>query len=689
MRISFILLIILYMSISPVVSGQYKIMVSENYPPYNFYNEDGELVGFNIDIINAISKLYQNEIKIEVDAGEWIKINDALENGSIQGIAGIHLPGTTDEKFSYSRSVANTMHCFLYNRDFNKNFSLEKLRTAQRPKVVLWKNDVLTHYIISINPTAEFIFVSDYIELLDALESEDITCAISQKIAGLYYVRKLGKSNIQSSNPGILERNMGFKISKDHPELSESLNNGIEVIMSNGEYQRIYDKWLKELDKNPNDWRNYIKYFLGIGGIVFITIIILVLINRILQNKVSKRTEDLQHQLDLNAKIVKELEKQKKKAEESDKMKSSFLANMSHEIRTPMNGILGFADLLKSRQYSKEEETQFLEVIEESGERMLSTINNIIDISKIESEVETLEINKVNIENIVLELHKFFIAETKNKGIGLMIDQSSIQQVSEFHSDKYKITSILTNLIKNAIKFTPKGLVSIYYSVTEKTANFKISDTGIGIAPEMQANVFNHFVRANSAHNSGFEGSGLGLSISKGYVDLMKGKIWVESQLNKGTTFHVSIPNNIQEEDLSDNEAIATKTQKSSKLKIDKVIIAEDDNASFNYLKYALKGVINNILHAKNGLKTIELLEQNPDTNVILMDVKMPLLNGIEATRKIRKFNKKVFIIGQTAYAQKSDKQMFLDAGGNEYIVKPIERNRLIELLKHSSLKDS
>lgn len=660
------------------VFGQYQVMFSDNYPPYNYFNENRELVGFNIDILVAINDLYESDIIINGD--NWEMINKALDRGDIQAIGGDHYPGSPDKNYIYTRSAINTSHCFLYNTNHFSKFSIEVLRSTHKPLVAMWQNDVLIHYVLSINPSAQFVFINDYEQLIKALDRDDVTCVFAQRVGSMYYADKLGKDYIRPLEHRILERNMGFKVANDSPELASILNNGLEVILANGEYQRIYDKWITEYNKDPNDWHNYLKYILITGILIAGLILLLLIANWILQAKVRSKTKDLQQQLELNSQIMTELEKQKIKAEESDKMKSAFLANMSHEIRTPMNGILGFADLLKSADYSSEKQATFIGIIQQSGNRMLGTINNIIDVSKLESGLEKTQITEVNIKSIMTELMNFFSPEAFRKGLKLTLKEGISTLPQSFYTDEYKLNSILTNLIKNALKFTKAGLVEIKYSIEDTMAEFWITDTGIGIPQSKLASVFDQFVQADFSHSNGFEGSGLGLSISQGYVKLLNGEIRLESEQNKGSTFYVRIPNNLSkiissienEQSSVSNQPILTKY---------KIIIAEDDETSFYFLKEVLKDIADDIIHAKDGIEAVEMAKKHSDTDIILMDIKMPKLNGFEATKQIRSFNTKVFIIAQTAYAQDSYKAKVSEAGCDAYISKPIDKQKLLDII--------
>lgn len=537
-----ITILFIFLFLSQNLFAQDRVMFSNDYPPFNFDNNKGELTGFNIEILQAILDLYNSDIKIEGES--WEVVNTALKNGDIQAIGGEHYPGSYDGEYIYTRSVINTSHCFFYNTNYHNKISIEYLRKIKNPRIALWKNDVLTHYLLSINPTTTFLYVDNYPDLLNALDTDDITCVIAKRIRGMYYAGKFDKEYISASQHRILERNMGFKVRKENPELAEMINNGMEVIFANGEYERIYMKWIKDYNEDKDFWTRYLKYFILTGLIVSFLVTALLFANRLLKVKVKNKTKDLQQQLALNSAIMEELEQQKIKAEESDKMKSAFLANMSHEIRTPINGILGFTDLLESNSYPPQEQEEFISIIKQSGIRMLNTINNIIDVSKLEAGAEEIKITAVNTKSILSELFTFFTPEANANGLDLLFEEKDKESSNDiFYTDEYKLISILTNLIKNALKFTKKGFVKVEFRITKEHAEFKIIDTGIGIEKAKQKSIFNQFVQADNSHSSGFEGSGLGLSIVKGYVQLLNGEINIDSEQNTGTTFYIRIPN--------------------------------------------------------------------------------------------------------------------------------------------------
>ncbi|NCP05616.1 MAG: PAS domain S-box protein [Flavobacteriales bacterium] len=384
--------------------------------------------------------------------------------------------------------------------------------------------------------------------------------------------------------------------------------------------------------------------------------------------------------------ILNDLVAAKEKAEESDRLKSAFLANMSHEIRTPMNGILGFAGLLKEPGISGQKQQKYIKIIEKSGERMLNIINDIIDISKIESGTMKMYINETDINEKIENLYHFFKPEAKAKNIQFSVEQTLPNNETIVKTDSEKVHAVLSNLLKNAIKFTNKGKIEFgvgYESSSsgKKQLKFFVKDTGMGIPIDRQQAIFERFIQADVHDKMALQGAGLGLSISKAYVEMLGGKIWVESQERMGSVFYFTIPCNDETEKVfvQDVEASIKTDYTPRKLKI---LIAEDDEASQMLLSMIVEEFTSEIFIANDGIEAVEIYKNNPDIDLILMDVKMPNLNGYDATQQIRELNKNVVIIGQTAYALSFDRQKVMDAGCNDYISKPILMNDLKTLIR-------
>ncbi len=384
-------------------------------------------------------------------------------------------------------------------------------------------------------------------------------------------------------------------------------------------------------------------------------------------------------------KVVEDLKSALGKAQESDRLKSAFLANMSHEIRTPMNGILGFTELLKEPGLSGKEQQKYISIIESSGDRMLNTIHDIIDISKIEAGQIELSYSTINLNNQLDELFDFFLPEAKKKNIQLSHKKTLTDQNAIIKTDKDKLNSILTNLIKNAIKFTDSGKIEFGYLLDEKAKQpelqFYVKDTGVGISKEKQKVVFDRFVQADNKTTRLYEGSGLGLAISKAYVEMLGGKIWLKSEEGVGTLFSFSHPYSVSKSLLNKTTELNKQAMKKKSLKI---LITEDEEFSIEFLSVLLHDYSKELLVAKTGIEAVEICKNNPDIDLILMDVRLPEISGYEATKRIREFNKEVFILAQTAFAQAGDREKCIAAGCNDYIPKPIKKEKLFEIISNN-----
>jgi PAS domain S-box-containing protein len=385
--------------------------------------------------------------------------------------------------------------------------------------------------------------------------------------------------------------------------------------------------------------------------------------------------------------LMENLRSAKEKAEESDRLKSAFLANMSHEIRTPMNGILGFTELLKEPDLDGENQQFYIKIIEESGARMLNLMNDIMDISRIEAGEVIVKLATCDVRRQLQYIHDFFTKEANSKGIELMVRSLLTFEEARITSDEQKLEAILVNLVKNAIKFTQKGQIEIGCQKAGSFLQFYVKDSGVGIDPQHREIIFHRFRQGSESLSRPYEGAGLGLAISKAYVEILGGRIWVESNKDEssgatGSTFFFTLPGKLEvTEDSPDGEPSGY--ERAPRLHNDlKVLLVEDDEFSMNLLEIITGEFSKEIYTATNGEEAIEVFNQHPDIDLILMDMKMPVMDGFEATRKIRQFNKEVIILAQTAYSMIGDRERVMAVGCNDYLTKPVNKEELRSLVK-------
>ena len=385
-------------------------------------------------------------------------------------------------------------------------------------------------------------------------------------------------------------------------------------------------------------------------------------------------------------KLWNELTAAKDHAEESDRLKSAFLANISHEIRTPMTGILGFSELLKEPHLSGEEQAEFIGLIQQSGNRMLNLINKLIDISRYDAGETTFEITKTPVNTLLHELYAFFKPEIQKKELCLNCTCELPDEDSIIETDSEKLTKILTTLLHNALTFTRKGTIDFGYTRVGSTLEFYVLDTGIGVPAAMQQKIFERFRQADNSLSRNHEGSGLGLTIAKAYVEMLGGALRVESEEGKGSKFIFTLPygqapvtallNASKDQSHTEHSLLRTPHPALT------ILIAEDDEMCRLLLQKNLKGENIAILYAVNGQEAVEQVKCHPEITLVLMDIKMPVMNGYEATRLIKQLRPDLPVIAQSAFISKEDQEKAREAGCDSFLTKPIYKSELLEVIQ-------
>ena len=455
---------------------------------------------------------------------------------------------------------------------------------------------------------------------------------------------------------------------KAEPDQSWSIFND-PLIINNGLIANVEKVFRGEVVKMPPFWYNahlvdpkYPDMAVCLGSVIFPVLI----------NDKKMETVVVMHE-DITTRVLaeEELIKAKEKAEEADRLKSAFLANMSHDIRTPMNGVLGFAELLKNPKLTDEKQAKYIEIIQQSGARLLNIINDLVNISKLESGQMEVVLTEVDINESFNYILNFFEPETNNKGLKLIAHFDDKSSTPIITTDKEKFLAIFTNLVKNALKFTKKGQIDFGYEKQNERMVFFVKDTGIGISENQQKIIFDRFVQADHGDEAFNEGSGLGLSISKAYIELLGGEIWFNSIKGLGTSFYFTLAekNSINTEEHSSIDNEQTKSTKPLSLNI---LAVDDDDISLMFLANALEGYCKKIYLANSGKEALEQLLAHPNIDIILMDIKMPDMNGLRAAKEIKKLQSSIKIIAQTAYALEIDHAKYMEAF-DEYVTKPIK----------------
>lgn len=636
--------------------------VYEN-PPKIFTNNDGQPDGIFIDIIQQISR--QENLKIEYVSQSWPQLLKGLENGEIDLLPDVSYSKQRDSTIVFNKIPVMESWLEVYTFPDNKIQSVLELQNknvgvlAASVQENYVSNEFKNYFALDYN----VISFASYEESVLALKNREIDALVADRF---FYFSDLYDDEIYATGIVLRPSNLylGFSQNVD-PQVIELFDKNLAEIKSNPKsvYHSIINNWLQRgvIQKYANIIRWIIIAFLALLVIVFG-------FNFILHRKVRLKTGQLEER---NKELIKALEK----AEESDRLKAAFLQNMSHEINTPMNGILGFMNLLKEQDLDKKTQEKYIDIVTKSGQRLLTTIENIIQFSKIRSRIVEPKFEEVDVFQFMIYHVQFFQTLAKEKDISLVIEKQLEPKDSIIETDSNILDGIISNLINNAIKFTEKGEVQVGNYLDGNKLVFYVKDSGQGIREDKKETIFNPFVQGDQEINRSYEGSGLGLSLVKEYVALIGGSIWMDSEINKGSNFSFSIPYKqvVKEKTIKEG----SKTSFNNKT----ILVAEDDKISFLLISKILQQQGLKVIRAKTGVEAVEKAKNSPDIGLILMDLKMPEMSGIEAVKNIRKFNKTIPIIAQTAFA-KDYQEIVFEVGCDAYLSKPIDKTKLIELLK-------
>jgi CheY-like chemotaxis protein len=406
-------------------------------------------------------------------------------------------------------------------------------------------------------------------------------------------------------------------------------------------------------------------------------VVALLIINQRIRSELITRTS-------LLSKENREKQLALERAEESDRLKSAFLNNLSHEIRTPMNGIMGFSTMLRNGRLSASQVAQYTGIIDSSAGQLLQIVDDVLDMAHLDSGLARVNPHLVKPRYIIETLYERFRADAEDKGIVLSMEVPESDQ-GDLYTDRTKLRQILANLLNNALKYTGKGKITFGYRHEGNDVLFFVRDTGIGIPQKAHRRIFDRFYKVDSSDSQMYGGSGLGLPISRGFVNLLGGTIWLESEPGRGSSFYFTIPGDLktkeQNKTVSDNEPVEASRFDFNGVTI---LVAEDDELNQFFISEIFQPTGARLIMASDGKEAIDYLDNNRDIKIAFLDIKMPGMDGLEAAGRIREKNRDIMLVALTAYSQHHEKEIALNAGFDRFVSKPVKKEELFKFVENA-----
>ncbi len=657
-----------------------RVVTDEDYDPYSFYDESGNPAGYDVEYITLVAN--EMEMNLDLELMSWSEGIEAIQNGEadmllscgyLDSFAGaenliMSSPVAVDEYAVYSRYIIDSADS-LYGK-----------------KIAVMENGNVLAIIEMMKLSDYVVLYPDNESAMKAVKDGEADCAIMREKVGEGIARKNGYHDIYR-NGGIAESFICFGINKDKPELESKVNNAIERIKISGQAEKLRKKWLTTY-VNPYTFREVLEKNLWLGLLVVMFILITFIIAYRKKYREVKEKEQLaKREHELQERLTEALGK----AKNASDSKTEFLFNMSHDIRTPMNAILGYTD--KGLQHAGDAEVaeESFKKIKIAGAHLLNLINDILEMSRIESGHMTLSNQPLDVTEAIEGVEQMSQSLAMQKSIDFEAHSGNLIN-TYIYADELHINEVIINLISNAIKYTKEGgkvrfIVNQLGPVMDGMVRyrFEVTDTGIGMSEEFQEHLFESFSREENATVAKIEGAGLGLSIVKRIVDLANGTITVKSVVKEGTRFTVEIPFKVMEE----SEIAKFIAEKNAEKKVvvnrnfegKKVLLVEDNEMNREISTDILTEAGLSVESAEDGKIAVKkVTEKGTDYyDYVLMDIQMPVMNGYDAATLIRELpgGENVPIIALSANAFKEDVERSLAAGMNAHIAKPIELKAL------------
>ncbi|MDH7447155.1 response regulator [Aquimarina sp. 2201CG14-23] len=629
------------------------------YPPYQFINEQNEVDGVFIDYFELIEQKINYKFK-KKRYDEWPILLQDLKDNKINLTLEIQETQNRTPYLKFYTPLFKSQHVIVTRK--NDSFG-NKIEDLNNKTIVVPQDYAITENLQLSYPEFNIITFKNELVCLQKLNAGEFDAYIGPRAVANYFIRS-GKLNNLKLNSGIdffYEPGLGINTSNDILDgiISKAINN-----ITKEEKESILNNWFYV---NVVSFYQTPKFWILVVLITLLLFIIGASFNAYLKFKIKQRTEELL--------IAKDI------AEESNRLKTNFIKNIPQEIRTPMNGIIGLSEFLNDEGISTEQRKKFTQMIIGNSKELLSIIDNILEISQLQTKRFTLRLVEIDLQSTFQTILSYYEIKAKEKNIKLEVENNISDHQNLVLMDRSKLNKVLNVLVDNAIKYTEKGSVTISYTIENDFLCISIKDTGIGIPEKKQHHIKESLASTSENPTSEYKGLGLGLTIAKKNADFIGAEINLKSN-NHGTNFRVKLPYH----PVHQHPSGIANNEKKKEPKAEKhiILIAEDGETNFLFLKTILTKMVDYdfmIYRAKNGKEAVTICQENENIDLVLMDIKMPIMDGYDATKYIKKMRPDLPIIAQTAYSIEDDIQKALDAGCDDFVSKPVDRKVLKPIL--------
>lgn len=622
------------------------------YPPYQFIDDNNTIEGIFIEYLSLIEDKIDHKFKRKYYS-EWPKLMKDARGNNIDIIIEIERTPSRETYLNFYSHLFKSNHIIVTRKDVTTN---KKITDFNNQQIVIPQDFAIIELLEKKYPDIIFKENKNDLVCLQNLNSGKYDAYIGPKAIANYLINTKKLNNLKISSETDIPYIPLIAVDKKNQVLNDIIKKAI-LSISDSENQNIIENWLytetKPFYKRVGFLIPFI-LFIASGSIFILGI------NFYLGHIVKQRTKSL--------KIAKD------EAEKDNELKSAFIQNISHEIRTPMNGIIGFSKFLNKEKVSNLEKIKYSEIISNSSKQLMNSMNNILEISELQTKLVKLDPKKTDLQELFDDIFSLYETKAKEKGIVLLLNNSITEYHRYIYIDKSKLTKTIKGLIENAIKFTKKGAILISCAIHKSSLTVTVRDSGIGIKPEDQKLIFKSFSQSENQISKKYGGLGIGLTLAKENTNLMKGKLSFSSIPNKGSTFRLEIPF-AAFTSKNNNNILPVISPDEIKTKSYTILIAEDGDINFLVLKTILLKIENYdlIIHrAHNGKEATLFCKENDAIDLVFMDIKMPEMNGYDATKSIKQLYPNLPVIAQTAYTSDEDIQNAFNAGCDDFISKPI-----------------